>query len=95
MSARDLLARHNRLLQRSAALRLRATADLQQIEPAFAWCDRFVQAGGWLRRNPVYLAGALTVLVVLKPRAVLGTAARAWSIWRSCQNARRWIAQTR
>jgi hypothetical protein len=95
MSARDLLARQNHLLQRSAALRLRASTELQQMEPALAMGDRLLQAGTWLRRNPVYLAGALTVLVVLKPRAVLGTAARAWSIWRSWQNARRWIAQTR
>ena len=95
MSARDLLARQNHLLQRSAALRLRASTELEQMEPIFAVGDRLLQAGTWLRRNPVYLAGALAVLVVLKPRAVLGTAGRAWSIWRSWQNARRWIAQTR
>ena len=95
MAPRDLLARQNRLLKRSAALRLRATAELQQMEPALAMGDRLLQAGTWLRRNPVCLAGALAVLVVLKPRAVLGTATRAWSIWQSWQNARRWIAQTR
>jgi len=95
MSPHDLRARTNRLLQRSAALRLRASAELQQMEPALAIGDRLLQAGTWLRRNPVYLAGALAVVVVLKPRAVLGTAKRAWSIWQSWQNARRWIAQTR
>ncbi len=95
MTPRDLHTRQIRLLQRSAALRLRASAELQQMEPALAMGDRLLQAGTWLRRNPVYLAGALTVLVVLKPRAVLGTATRAWSIWQSWQNARRWIAQTR
>ena len=95
MTPRDLLARQNRLLKRSAALRLRASAELQQMEPAFALGDRLLQAGTWLRRNPVYLASALAVLVVLKPRAVLGTATRAWSIWQSWQRARRWIAQTR
>jgi hypothetical protein len=95
MSTRDLHARTTRLLQRSAALRLRASAELQQMEPAFALGDRLLQAGTWLRRNPVYLASALAVLVVLKPRAVLGTATRAWYVWQSWQNARRWIAQTR
>ena len=95
MSTRDLLARQTRLLQRSAALRLRASAELQQMEPALAMGDRLLQAGRWLRRNPVYVAGALAVLVVLKPRAVLGAAMRAWSVWQSWQRARRWIAQTR
>ena len=95
MTPHDLLARQNRLLQSSAALRLRASTELQQMEPALAMGDRLLQAATWLRRNPVYLAGALAVLVVLKPRAVLGTATRAWSIWQSWQNARRWIAQTR
>jgi hypothetical protein len=95
MSTRDLHTRRTHLLQRSAALRLRASTELQQMEPALAMGDRLLQAGTWLRRNPVYLAGALAVLVVLKPRAVLGAATRAWSIWQSWQNARRWIAQTR
>lgn len=95
MSTRDLLARQNRLLQRSAALRLRASTELEQMGPALAMGDRLLQAGTWLRRNPVYLAGALAVLVVLKPRIVLRTSARAWTLWQSWQNARRWIAQTR
>ena len=95
MTPHDLLARQNRLLQRSAALRLRASAELQQMEPALAMGDRLLQAGTWLRRNPVYLAGALAVLVVLKPRIVLRTTTRIWSLWQSWQNARRWIAQTR
>ena len=95
MSTRDLQARQNRLLQRSAALRLRASTELQQMEPALAIGDRLLQAGTWLRRNPVYLAGALAVVVVLKPRAVLGTATRAWSVWQRWQTARRWIARAR
>lgn len=95
MSPRDLHVRQIRLLQRSAALRLRASAELQQMEPALAIGDRLLQAGTWLRRNPVYLAGALAVVVVLKPRAVLRVTVRAWSWWQSWQNARRWIAQTR
>jgi hypothetical protein len=95
MTPHDLLARQNRLLQSSAALRLRASTELQQMEPALAMGDRLLQAGTWLRRNPVYLAGALAVLVVLKPRIVLRTTTRIWSLWQSWQNARRWIAQTR
>ena len=95
MSTRDLHTRQIRLLQRSAALRLRASAELQQMEPALAIGDRLLQAGTWLRRNPVYWASALALLVVLKPRAVLRVTVRAWSWWQSWQNARRWIAQTR
>lgn len=98
MTPRDLHTRRNRLLQRSAALRLRASAELQQMEPTLAMGDRLLQAGTWLRRNPVYLAGALAVLVVLvvlKPRIVLRTTTRIWSLWQSWQNARRWVAQTR
>ena len=56
MSTRDLHTRRTHLLQRSAALRLRASTELQQMEPALAMGDRLLQAGTWLRRNPVYLA---------------------------------------
>jgi len=95
MSTHKLHARQTLLLQRSAALRLRASAELHQMEPALAIGDRLLQAGTWLRRNPVYLVGALAVLVVLQPRAVLGSATRAWSVWQSWQTARRWIARAR
>jgi len=98
MTAHELQARQSRLLQRSAALRLRASTELQQLEPALAMGDRLLQGWTSLRRNPVYLASALAVLVVLKPRAVLRTTVRAWTLWQSWKNwqrARGWIMQTR
>ncbi len=95
MTAHDLQARQTRLLQRSATLRQQAASDLQKMEPVFAVGDRLLQAGTWLRRNPVYLTGALAVLVVLKPRAVMRTSVRAWALWQSWQKARGWITPSR
>ena len=95
MTADELQARRTRLLQRSAVLRQQAACELQKMEPVFVVGDRLLQGWIWLRRNPVYLAGALAVVVVLKPRAVLRTTARVWSLWQSWQKARRWLAQPR
>ena len=57
--------------------------------------DRVVGAAMWLRRNPMYLAGGLLLLVAFKPRKSLRALGRVWSLWRSWQGARRWIAQAR
>lgn len=95
MTAKDLQARQSRLLQRSATLRARASAELQQLQPRFAMGDRLLLAGAWLRGNSAYLAATMAVLVVIKPRAVLRITIRAWSLWQSWQTARRWIGQAR
>ena len=95
MRSADLQARQNRLLLRSASLRAQARAQLQQLQPAFNLGDRVVGAAMWLRRNPVYLAGGLLLLVAFKPRKSLRALGRVWSLWRSWQGARRWIAQAR
>jgi hypothetical protein len=95
MTAHELQARRTRLLQRSAVLRQQAACELQKMEPVFVVGDRLLQGWTWLRRNPGYLAGALAVLVVLRPRAVLRTTVRAWTLWQSLKRARGWIARTR
>ena len=93
--AKDLQARQSRLLQRSATLRARASAELQQLQPGFAMGDRLLLAGAWLRGNSAYLAATMAVLVVIKPHAVWRITVRAWSLWQSWQTARRWIGQER
>jgi len=98
MTTHELQARRTRLLQRSVVLRQQAACEFQKMEPVFVVGDRLLQGWIWLRRNPVYLAGALAVVVVLKPRAVLRTTVRAWTLWQSLKNwqrARGWSAQTR
>ena len=95
MTHADLRARQTRLLQHSAVLRAQVRRELMQLEPGFALVDRVVQAGGWLRRNPLYGAAALAACVVLKPRAVWRVTVRVWSMWQRWQNLRQWIARAR
>jgi hypothetical protein len=95
MGSAELRDRQNRLLHRSAGLRAQARAQLQQLQPAFSLGDRVLGVGLWLRRNPLYLAGGLLLLVAFKPRTSLRALGRMWSVWRSWQGARRWIAQAR
>ena len=95
VTTRHLHAHRAHLLQRSALLRQRAASELQHMQPALALGDRLLQAAAWVRRNPMYLAGALAVLLVLKPRAMLRATTRVWSLWQSWQQARRWIVRAR
>jgi hypothetical protein len=86
-----LHARQTRLLQRSAVLRVQAQQELIQLAPSFALADRVVQAGKWLRSNPLYAVAALATCVVLKPRAAWRMAIRGWSLWQRWQTLRQLI----
>ncbi|MEZ5607524.1 MAG: YqjK family protein [Burkholderiaceae bacterium] len=84
--ARELAARRERLLLRSAQLRERIGARAQVMRPAFRAVDR-VRGGaravrerrGWLLLGAAALAGAALV----RPRLVLGLGARAWAGWQT------------
>lgn len=90
MKTAELLARQQRLLVRSAELRLRMQGDLQRLQRPAAWLDQ-VQAGWvWLRQHPEWPLAGLALLLVLKPRRMLAWGGRLWWLWRSARQLRRW-----
>jgi hypothetical protein len=46
------------------------------------WLDAGMFIGAFLRRHPIWIAGAAGLLLALKPGRALGWAMKAWSLYR-------------
>lgn len=91
-TAADLAARQRALRLRSAALRtqLAEQASLALQRP-LGVADKVGAGFSWLKRHPEWSAGALVLLLVLRPRRTVRLATLVWSGWRAVQGARRWL----
>jgi hypothetical protein len=88
----DLNARRQLLLARSTELRLNWTSQAQALRSSFGVADRAREGVNWLVSHPQWPIGALVVLVLLKPRRVLGVAGMAWTAWGMYRRAQRTFA---
>lgn len=83
--------RRQRLLARSAELRLQLVQQSRVIERPLVWADRAQALWQWAqtRRGPLLAGGvALTaVLLLRRPRRAVGLAAKLWSLWRLARRA--------
>lgn len=79
----ELLARRReRLVLRSAALRRRAVAQSDGLQPALNWANRLQDGWRWLRGNPLTATATTVALAAWRPARLLGLGWRAWSAWR-------------
>lgn len=84
----QLARRRERLVQRSAQLRRRASWNLQDIQPALTWIDRLQDAWLWLRGNPFAAAASTLLLSAWRPRRAASLGMRLWSAWKLVQQVR-------
>ncbi|MEY4139224.1 MAG: hypothetical protein RLZZ371_1406 [Pseudomonadota bacterium] len=90
MSPNELQLRQQRLLIRSAELRLQLRGDLQRLQRPAAWADQVMSCWNWLSQHPQWPAGALALLLILKPKRALSWAGKLWWLWNSARLLRRW-----
>ena len=88
----DLLERRQRLLARSAELRVTLVSRAQVLEKPLAVVDVARAGVQWVRQHPEWVMGAGLVLVTLRPRRALRWATRVWWLWRTVRRTRRWLA---
>lgn len=87
----ELVLRRQHLQARSALLRDQLAQQAQPLATTLAWVDGVRQAWHWLRRHPVLPLAGVAVLVLLRPRRVLGWAGRLWAAWGLLQRAKRML----
>jgi hypothetical protein len=88
----ELQLRRERVLIRSAELRLQVARQANALVTPFALADQAVSGLRWLREHPAWPLSALALWIVLKPRRALRWAARGWWLWRTGQQLRRlWL----
>lgn len=91
MNNDDLILRQQRLLTRSAQLRLTLTQQTQALKKPLAWVDQVKIGMIWLRHNPQWPLGAVLVLVVLQPRRAFRWGGRLWWGWQTFKRVRTWV----
>lgn len=86
------------LRERRAELIARADSEREAIAGMLARSDaaaRWLEVGAGaiaeLRRHPVWIAGSVALLFVLRPKRVLKWVASGWSLWRVYRGARAWL----
>jgi hypothetical protein len=94
-SRQNLAAQRAALLLRSAQLREQLAGHAQVFRPAVRAADTVRAGAQWLRRNPGWTllgAAALTGFALVRPRAALRLATRAWSGWQLLRRVRPVVA---
>jgi hypothetical protein len=88
----ELLARKQRLMVRSATLRMVWRGQMQPMKRPLLVVEHAQSALHWLVRNPQWVVGGTVLLGVLRPRLVLTWAGRLWWGWNLYTRARQLIA---
>lgn len=83
--------RHQRLLIRSAELRVTLATQAQVLKAPLAVVDRARARVQWLRSHPQWPLGALGLLAVLRPRRTIRWATRLWWGWGLYQRMQQWL----
>jgi hypothetical protein len=84
--------RRQRLLVRSAELRITIAGQSEVLKAPLALADQ-VRAGiQWLYRHPEWPLAGLVALAVLRPQRTLRWAGRLWWAWTSLRRAQSWLA---
>jgi hypothetical protein len=91
----DILLRQQRLLARSAELRLALGRQAQVMRAPLALADTARSGFDWLRRNPLVPLAALLVLVLLRPRRAMLWAGYGWGWWKMFRQFQGWLGLNR
>ncbi len=93
----ELALRRQRLVMRSAQLRLALATQAEMLHAPLSLADTAWGGLQWVRRNPYAVIGPLMLLAALRPARALRWARRLWWGWRAFRQSGRWLAamQTR
>jgi hypothetical protein len=91
MNSDDIVLRQQRLLARSAQLRLIFSDQTQALRKPLSWVDQARSSMAWLRQNPQWPLGAVLVLAVVRPHGAIRWAGRLWWGWQSFKRVRLWL----
>ena len=93
MNNDELLLRQQRLLVRSAELRLNFSNQAQVLKTPLALADQAKTGLQWLYHHPQWPLAALVVLIVIRPRRAIAWSGRLWWGWQTFKRARNWISR--
>lgn len=93
MNNSDLLLRQQLLLHRSQELRSSLVDQAKVLERPLAVVETVQRGARWLYAHPLVPLGALTLVVVMRPRRMVRWTGRAWWLWRAWRRVQLAIQQ--
>jgi len=84
-----LLQKQERLLEKSARLRLALNHQLQQIKNPLSYADQCISVVAWLYQHPIYPAIATGILLMKRPSWVFTSLRTLFIGWLTRQRMRR------
>ncbi|MEN6585006.1 MAG: YqjK-like family protein [Sulfuricella sp.] len=84
----ELAERRERLVAKIALQRGELARHAAPLNSVFAVADKGVAALRFLQRHPGLVAGAVGLVVALRPRRALAWLGRGWSLWKLVQRLR-------
>ncbi len=92
----EIYVQRGRLRERIGTQRGQLAREMAPLGNALASVDRgrmlLHQAQLWLATHPALVTGVVVAVLVWRPRAVLRTARRTYSLWRSWSRIREWAS---
>lgn len=90
----ELSRRQQRLLVRSAELRVTLGHQAQVLQTPLALADQARAGLQWVRAHPEWSVGMLLMVTVMRPQRALRWASRLWTGWGLYNNVRRWMIRS-
>lgn len=87
-----LALRQQRLQMRSEMLRAQITQQAGALEAPLAAADQVRAWARWLHAQRAWIAGAVVVVLVVRPRRAWRVAMLGWRLWRVSRRMRAWLA---
>ena len=88
----DPWLRRQRMLVRSAELRITVAAQSEVLKTPLALADQVRTGVYWLCRHPAWPLGVFVALAAVRPQRALRWAGRLWWGWTSVRRAQIWLA---
>ncbi len=90
MSSRliELAERRERLVAKIALQRTELSGHMAPWKGVCAVADQGINALRYLRQHPAWVAGAVALVVALRPRKALAWMRRGWTVWKLIRNLR-------
>lgn len=94
MNQRDLelALKKQRLVLRSAALRVHLTREAGQLKPAFSTVDQIREALSWIREHLHIIAVVSAAALVARPRTLFRWGRRGYFVWKALRSLRQRIS---
>lgn len=88
MNTLELALKKQRLILKSAALRVSIADNAEPLRPLFAGADKVIAGIHWVQNRPQAVLAAVAAVAIVRPRLLWRWGRRALVLWKAWQKVR-------